>query len=195
VIRAATRSATVSPGRARRALRAVAAALFALACGTAAATCVPDDKLRPILEDSPATGTSIRRAIATTRSVPFDKRYEELTPAQRACLRDAYEAMPDADEPPFPAGGMQVIVGQVASAHSRAWKAGAALPLGMLEVAVKIDSKGRATAVDVYQALDDRPFMALIATVLMTTPYKPAVCGGRPCSMSFPLSIRFHADR
>ena len=52
-----------------------------------------------IKENTAATGTLLKRNVVTG-NVPFDKRYDQMTPEQRQRIKDRYEAMAPDDEPP-----------------------------------------------------------------------------------------------
>lgn len=54
--------------------------------------------------------------------------------------------------------------------------------------AVDVDADGEATAVKVLLAADPQ-LTRTIASVLLLTKYKPAVCSGKPCAMAYPFRI------
>ena len=65
---------------------------------------------------------------------------------------------------------------------------------GELSLVAPIDSTGQASSVDVLRA-GDAVLARRVASVLMLTKYKPAVCGGRPCAMDFPLRLAARIER
>jgi hypothetical protein len=60
---------------------------------------------------------------------------------------------------------------------------------GDLTMFVDVDSEGHAVSVSVLQS-PDAQFTQAAASVLMLQEYKPAVCGGKPCRMQFPLRMK-----
>ncbi len=119
-----------------------------------------------------------------TGSLPFKKRYSELTPEEQATLKAAYENMDAADEPPFPINGLHSIYKTLADAQ------GVLGVKGNLVLYVDVNSEGRATSVAVMQSPDER-MTRFAAGVVMREKYKPAVCGGQPCNMQFPVVAEF----
>jgi hypothetical protein len=141
---------------------------------------VAADETFGIKEAAPATGTLLKRAVITG-NVPFDKRYDQLTPEQKQRVKDQYEKMAPDDEPPFPADGLAPLM--------KALQKGASLyhATGPLELVADIAPDGTPRKVEVLRAPDDTQFRAYASAVLMAARYKAAVCGGRPCAMEFPL--------
>ncbi len=128
---------------------------------------------------------SFRSEIATG-SLPFKKRYSELTPEEQRRVNAWYESMEEGDEPPFPANGLYPIYKALADAtRSMDW------PIrGDLVLYVDVDSEGRATSVAVMQTPDEG-INRYAAAVVMREKYKPALCKGVPCKMQFPVMARF----
>src|SRR4051812_28913387 len=81
---------------------AVASLLFVWATLASAADADPQYTIK---QDQPAVGTLLKRG-AVTGNLPYDKRYDQLTPEQRLLVKSHYEPMADDDEPPFPAEGL-----------------------------------------------------------------------------------------
>lgn len=136
-----------------------------------------------IKEGEPYTGTRIRRNVAEW-VLPFNRRYAELTAQEQGLLKSQYEAMPEADEPPFPLNGLQSIYKPIAEAHQKL------LVAGDLIIDVDVDAQGQTTSVSVIKSPD--PLMTRVAAaVLFSERFKPAVCSGIPCKMQFPLRIHF----
>lgn len=92
------------------------------------------------------------------------------------------------DEPPFPVDGLPPIHEAIAEVQRRL------LVHGALSMFADVDSGGGATSVSVYESPDPKLTQAA-AAVLMLTKFKPAVCKGEPCRMSFPLRVAFKVER
>ena len=71
------------------------------------------------------------------------------------------------------------------------WQAsGKVLASGMLRDDVLVDSEGNAESVTVHST-PHADMSKLAAQIVMAEKYKPAVCSGKPCAMSFPYKIKF----
>lgn len=132
----------------------------------------------------PPTGTRIRD-VAAFGFIPMDKRFEEFTPEEKARLRANYESMPEADEPPFPRDGMKKIL---LALRQMSEKRGAT---GKLRIHFLIDQNGKPIKADIYESPDDLLTNAM-ARVVLGTPFKPAVCSGKPCIMEFALIVQLN---
>ena len=150
-----------------------------------------DEALSParyvIRQDVPHTGTRIPRRVFTGSLIPINRRYAELTPDERRLVKSQYEAMAEGDEPPFPVDGFEPVYAAVAKVQK------ILLVTGKLTLEVDVDSQGQASAVRVLASPDPKLTQA-VASVLMLTRYKPAVCGARPCRMSLPVNVSFSVD-
>ena len=166
-----------------------------LAVGVAALFATPgaraDEALAPakyvIRQDLPDTGTRIPRRVFTGSLIPINRRYAELTPDERRLVKSQYEAMAEADEPPFPVDGLEAVYAAVAKVQKTL------LVTGKLAMEVDVDSQGQASSVRVLASPDPKLTQA-VASVLMLTRYKPAVCGAKPCRMSLPINVNFSMD-
>ena len=158
-----------------RPVLAVASLLLA-----AAAMAADEPVTYGIKEAMSSTGSVIKRDMVTG-SIPFDKRYDQMTPEQRQRVRDHYENMPPGDEPPFPADGLAPLMKALQKAASTFRVS------GPLELVADIAPDGTPRKVDVLRAPDDPQFRQVATSLLMGTKYKPALCGGRACAMGFPL--------
>ena len=116
--------------------------------------------------------------------IPFDKSYHLLTSDQRRVLREAYVEMGPADEPPFPVGGLKAIYETITEGQQRL------LVSGTFRADVEIDTEGNPIALAVYRS-PNRTVTKLVSSVVLLTKFKPAVCGGSPCKMGFPIRITF----
>ncbi len=130
----------------------------------------------------PDTGTHIPKNIVESSTLPLNKTYAELTPAQQAALRGQYVGMTETDEPPFPAKGLGPIFREVAKGQQKR------LARGALVIFVNVDERGVAQSAEVVQS-PDRDLSRYVAAVLMQESFKPALCGGTPCAMQFPLRV------
>jgi hypothetical protein len=140
-----------------------------------------------IKEATAATGTLLKRSVIQG-DVPFDKRYDQMTPEQRQRIKDRYEAMAPDDEPPFPADGLAPMMKSLLQA------AGAFHVDGRLEIESTIGPDGSARDVTFIRAPQNAQFKGYMTTLLMSTRYKAAVCGGKACAMGFPLQVNIVPD-
>ena len=141
-----------------------------------------DVKHYAIKQSTPSVGTNLTKEIVKAGTIPLNKHYDELTVEQKQTLRDAYDSMPATDEPPFPAKGLYSIYKAIGTAHE-------ALELqykGDLNINVLVDSQGNPKSVTVMDSPNEDITKAAVFA-LMHQQYKPAVCGGQPCTMQFPL--------
>lgn len=127
-------------------------------------------------------GTSDAK-IAFNLTVPADKRYDELTPAQQAWVRSWYPLLDKDDEPPYPAEGTQDMV-------TRIWRGlGKAGDDGVVQMLIDVDSTGKVTNVAVTQT-PNKATARLVMTVALRQQFKPALCAGKPCAMKFPFGMK-----
>ena len=117
-------------------------------------------------------------------AVPFDGSYAELNADQKATLARDYDNLPAGDEPPFPQYGLRHMLKPVVR-FADTWG-----PVGPLVASVEVDSQGHASAVTVYRSPDPR-LTQLVAAAMQFESYKPGVCHGQPCKMSYVLRLDF----
>ena len=149
-----------------------------------------DEALPPqysIKQSESTTGTRIPRKIVQGSAIPLNRSYAQLTEDEQRLVRSQYEAMRPTDEPPFPLSGLKPIHEAIAEAQRRL------LVQGALSMYADVDAQGAVTSVSVYQSPDPKLTQAA-AAVLMLTRFKPAVCRGEPCKMSFPLRVTFTVE-
>ena len=163
-------------------------ALLLLAASATSACAADDERPRYSLKEDDAAhmGTRVRNEIARGGIIPFDRRYEELTNAQREYLKSQYESMGANDEPPFPVNGLASIYKVVAKGQQKF------LVTGDMSLAVEVNGQGEATSVSIFKS-PDAELTKFVASVLMFQKYKPAVCNGSPCTMQFPFRVKFEA--
>lgn len=170
----------------RAATRTLFNASAALALGAAALAAVParadDAPGFTVREAEPHIGTHVPRAEGSS-FVPPDAAYHELTPEQQALVRSQYEPMAAGDEPPFPLRGEGALMRPIGEAHRKIGDD------GMLVLFIDVDSKGDPSRVEVVKT-PSAQIGTVAAEIAMATKFKPAVCHGQPCAMSYPLRIK-----
>jgi hypothetical protein len=141
----------------------------------------------PIVQARPDTGSRIRRELVKI-FIPAEKRYDELTPDQKAKFLALFSNLGATDEPPYPADGLRPLAEAIVVAL-----ADGPVGKGTLFVTVHVDEQGDAKSTAVYETPGSRVSRE-VATVLMKAKYKPAKCNGTPCSSEFPFTARFDVD-
>lgn len=131
-------------------------------------------------KDQPRTGSHIRRTVAFA-PIPFDKRYADLSEAQKSTVRAAYERMGADDEPPFPANGLNPVFRMLARLDKLAMRP------GPIKASVAVDPAGTPLSVRVLTAPNGE-LGDYVAKLLLEQRYKPALCGGQPCGQDFLLA-------
>ena len=116
--------------------------------------------------------------------IPFDKSYRELTVDQQRVLRQAYWEMGESDEPPYPVGGLKAIYEPITEGQQQL------LVAGTFRADVEIDAQGNPAALTTYRS-PNKAVTRFVSNVVLLTKFKPAICGGSPCKMSFPIHIAF----
>lgn len=117
-------------------------------------------------------------------TIPLDKPWGKLTPAQQAIVRSWYDGLSASDEPPYPIDGLQAIFSEIT-------KVQAAVPVaGAFYAAAHVDARGKADRVTIYELPDPR-LKDVLSFILIKTEYKPARCSGKPCEMDFPIQAGF----
>jgi hypothetical protein len=168
-------------------LKPVSGALAALALLLCAHGARAADLPPPIYELKQAEasiGTNIPRRQIWGSKVPMNRRYDQLTPEEQASVKSVYEAMAPGDEPPYPADGLVPIFKAVRTVSDYRFSP------GEVSIFVDVDEKGDAVGASIMKSPDAK-MTAALANVLMLTKYKPAICGGTPCRMSYPFRITF----
>ncbi|QTN21497.1 hypothetical protein HZ992_15025 [Rhizobacter sp. AJA081-3] len=137
-----------------------------------------------IKDDRPAAGSAIRPYAVRGSAIPIDKTYEELTPEEKQVVNTWYEHIPPGDEPPFPLEGLRPIYAALSKAQAKL------MAQGELYIFATVDAKGQVTSTKIIG--NPSPEMTkFAASLLLLTKFKPAVCGGAPCIMDFPLRHMF----
>jgi hypothetical protein len=117
-------------------------------------------------------------------SAPIEGRYSELTPEQKAAVASDYENLAAGDEPPYPLYGVRHLLAPVVRYVD------ADRPLGPLTASVVIDSQGKPGKITVYES-SDQVLTRFVASQLAMEEYKPAMCQGQPCAMTYVLRLEF----
>ncbi|XLZ70289.1 energy transducer TonB [Massilia sp. SR12] len=165
--------------------------IAAAAASLAAPAPCPAQNAKPeyaIKEDAPPTGSSILRKGVRADAIAINKHYHELSPEDRAYLHSLSDALPEGDEPPFPAKGLKPV-------HNAMYKAQAKLGVdGELHLLATVNSQGDVEEVKTFGS--PSPEMTQYAVeVVLRTKFKPAVCAGMPCRRDFRFSYQFGANR
>lgn len=121
------------------------------------------------------------------QTVPFNRTYAQLSPSERAAFKSLYVDMPEADEPPFPVGGLKQIYEPIGQGQ-------AALGAnGTLVMEVVVGADGEPQEVHVLRS-PNKQVTQFVAGVAMVTKFKPAVCSGKPCRAGFPIRVQFKME-
>ena len=128
-------------------------------------------------------GSIIPKAVVQS-AIPFDKRYEELSPEQRDILRADYESLAPDDETPFPANGLKPLAEPLARLALKSGFQGA------LVAGVDVDSTGKAKAVTIFKT-PSVDFKDAVTNALLASDYRPARCKGQPCAQTYMLRLDF----
>lgn len=142
-------------------------------------------------EATSTTGTIIKRDLEWSSKIPLNKTYAQFSPEEKAEFRALYVAMPDGDEPPFPADGMRPVFNSIRKGQQ------IVRARGQLNMVVAVDATGKATAVSDLGGIGGANALEMThfaQSVLLMTKFKPAVCSGQPCKSEFPfiLDLRMH---
>ena len=94
-------------------------------------------------EDTPATGTHIRRDALRDSWLPLNQTYAELSEEYKARLRAVYSSMAADDEPPFPVRGLGPSIVQLREVHRRIGGG------GEMKLILSVDAEGNVGDVSV----------------------------------------------
>ncbi len=155
---------------------------LALSCQAFAAD---DQRYQLKADDKNMFGFTYNRAGGNAEfSVPFDKPYGQLTAVQKARLKAAYVEMGEADEPPFPVGGLQAIYEPITEGQQRLHAS------GTFRAAIEVDERGEPISMAIYRS-PSKAVTKFVSGIVMLSKFKPALCSGTPCKMGFPVVIAF----
>ena len=133
-------------------------------------------------EAQPRTGTLLIRDAPTRSEVALNRTYDELTPEDKAIVHGWYEYIAPGDEPPFPIDGLGPIYKAIDRGRN------IAPGQGDLYLAVTVGPDGKAKEVQVLKS-PGKDISEFVASILLLTKYKPALCDGQKCQMQFPLYV------
>ncbi len=139
-------------------------------------------------EDRPRIGSKIRKDVVWSEKIPLNRTYEQLTPEQKQIVHSRYESMAPGDEPPYPLEGLKPIVSAIFKAQEKL------AATGDLQLIVTVGPDGKSKEVNAYGSVDVPEMAKFAASVLYITKFKPAVCGGKPCTMEFPFYLKLKVD-
>lgn len=129
-------------------------------------------------EETPATGTHIRRNTLKDSWLPLNQTYAQMSPEYQQKLRSVYTSMADDDEPPFPVRGLGPSIAQLRDIHKHIGG------MGEMKLILSVDAEGKVGDVSVYSASNER--MAYYGAILLSKEkFKPGLCHGVPCAMEF----------
>jgi hypothetical protein len=162
-------------------LLAVTLTLAVFEPSTSAQTEIPVHQLK---EEQVRTGTLLIKNQVTRSEIPLNKTYQELSPEDKAKVHYWYEYIAPGDEPPYPEKGLLPIYKAIGRARN------IAPAQGELLMAVTVGPDGKAKEVQVMKS-PGKDMTEFVASVLLLTKYKPAICDDRVCQMQFPVAITF----
>jgi hypothetical protein len=163
-------------------------ALAFIGCASAVTRAQTDPAQLGIKEDSPQTGSMIRKDVAWSNKLPLNRTYAELTTEQRNSLNAFYESVAPGDEPPYPLEGLKPIVAAILKGQERY------LARGELQLLVTVGPDGKGKNVTAYGKVDNPDMAKFASSVLLLTKFKPAICNGTPCTMQFPFQLKLKVD-
>lgn len=135
-----------------------------------------------IYDDTPRNGVKAPRVMEI--AVPFNLPYEKLNAEQRQYIKRDYPILQEQDEPPYPLAGRQAIFKRLIEMQDILCIAGGKVRLDAL-----ISETGQPQKVTFWKA-PDAETARITGSILMLIKYKPALCAGQPCAMSYPLNIQ-----
>lgn len=146
------------------------------AVNTASAKKVKDQKTYYLYGDA-RPGSKFKQKLFKD-VVPFDKRYNEMSPTLQSRVKAAYGGLADSEHPPFPSEGSQAIFNPLFKANRDLLDEG-----DILAIAV-ISATGEPKQVTVYKAPSPN-LAAMMNYIIVNTKFDPATCDGEPCEMEY----------
>lgn len=143
----------------------------------------PDEHKEFMLKgDERMRGSRLKLDIASS-VLPHDASWKDLTPAQQAIVRSNYPALDAADEPPYPIKGSRPFTTAAADIVRK-------FPdfVGIARVHLLVGADGvpkLATAI----GMTDPEVVRYLSLLSMIQRFKPAMCAGAACEMSYPIEI------
>lgn len=136
------------------------------------------DRLYKLL-GKPVKGSKLK-PIEAKSPIPFNKRFDQLTPRQMQIYRSYFEGIKTTETPPFPKKGLIEIYKPLIQGHKRIGGEGELL------VYAQVNETGGVDKVTVYLS-PTKKLADLATTVMFNTKFKPATCDGIPCVMDYPF--------
>lgn len=133
------------------------------------------------LKGKPKLGSRFDTRIASS-SIPFNKRYKDMSVKEQTIIRANYENMPVDETPPFPKKGTQAIYKPLIKFNQ------SSLSRGDLVAIAVIDESGIAQEVQIYAAPDNR-IAQFLAALLFEIEYDPGMCSGQPCQTEYLIDV------
>lgn len=103
-------------------------------------------------------------------------------------FRTLFHGLTETDEPPCPMWGMEDLLIRARQAQTKYRST------GDLRMMINVSADGTPTKVDVLDSPSVEIHMAALAFG-MELRFSPASCAGQPCAMSFPVHLRFDAQK
>lgn len=173
------------PGR--TALSFSAASLAVLALASSLAACGTPEPMHTLPRPDMFAQAAGTVASTSKQGVPLNLRWEQLSDEQKAVVRGWYVDMPAGDEPPYPRAGLRPVIEAVWRGQRRM------LETGDLLVVATVDGRGEVQEVQAF-GTPNKALIDYISRVVIQTRFKPAVCGGTPCRMDFPLKVQLQVE-
>lgn len=129
----------------------------------------------------------IRSGSISGSPVPFSKSWSSMTEEEQRAFRQQYSMLHEADEPPYPVRGTAEIFRSISQGQA------ALLVNGLLRMDVQIDSSGTPSTVTIHSSPSEE-MSRVAAFIVMKEKYKPALCAGTPCPMTYTYSIVFSVE-
>jgi len=136
------------------------------------------------LKGDAATGTRIQ-SIAATSSVPFNKRYEDLSEHHKNLIKSKFNNLGLNDVPPFPKSGLKAVYKPVLKANKKF------AHNQTLRIVVDVTSNGVVDKV-VVENSDNQDLNSYLQRSLSQVAFEAAKCNGVACDMQFPIEISFN---
>lgn len=136
-------------------------------------------------EVSTEIGSHIAKGRETSvSSVATNVPYARLSAEDKKRVHSWWEDIKPEDEPPFPKKGLGAVYDPLVNAQQ------ALRFSGELVAMATVGPDGKVTQVRVYKTPNTQ-VTQIASQVLVLTPFKPAICSGRPCQMDFPVYMTF----
>jgi len=159
-------------------------------CSTLQATVIGRQEFVFTIEGETARRNSIVLAAPTfwSEPPPFSANWAGLSLEQKKAVKTQYENLPANDEPPYPTGGLGELLENI---RSQAQRLGIE---GNWRLEAMIGTDGKVESVGVPKSTN-QDFAKVAAAVIYHTAFKPAVCGGSPCAMIFPIEFGISSSK